>query len=504
MNAIVRRPCGSGRAVGDSVEASAGYLGGNGDGERRLGGAAGCAARAHGPPAGQRRAPGRRPRVRGALLALPAPDRGVRLRHGQGLRPRRGHHAGGLRLRAAAHAQDRAADRLQAVDLRDRQERLHRRLPARRGAPRRSPTTPTTGSRRPTTCGSSPPARSPTPPSTPSWSSTTSAARSAGCRESHHEILVLRELEGLSYKDIGERMGMSRPAVESTLFRARKRLGEEYDELASGRALPAHPGHHRRAAAHVWACATASKLARHLSHCQPCRRLAAGAGLEVPVPARRRVAEKIAGLLPLPAFLRVRRGGDEAASAFGGGGGGWMAHAPSFADAMSSGWSKGAAGLAALLLAGAGVSTIAELGQARRARHGLPRGRRAARRRRRRRRARRGARRRRGRRALRARPAGARERAAAARADAAAARPPGARRRQERGRGQRGPGGGGRPQAPARGGGAGDGGAARRSRRRRRLRRRGAAGSGDRRRRRGPAARASRRRPSASPARCPT
>src|ERR687896_1317989 len=55
-----------------------------------------------------------------------------------------------------------------------------------------------------------------------------------GLSDSHHEILVLRELEGRTYKDIGERMGMTRPAVESTLFRARKRLGEEYDELASG------------------------------------------------------------------------------------------------------------------------------------------------------------------------------------------------------------------------------------------------------------------------------
>ena len=45
-----------------------------------------------------------------------------------------------------------------------------------------------------------------------------------GLSEIHHQILVMRELEGLSYKDIGERMGMSRPAVESTLFRARKRL----------------------------------------------------------------------------------------------------------------------------------------------------------------------------------------------------------------------------------------------------------------------------------------
>ena len=56
-----------------------------------------------------------------------------------------------------------------------------------------------------------------------------------GLSESHHEILVLRELEGLSYKEIGERMGMSRPVVESTLFRARRRLTEEYDELVSGR-----------------------------------------------------------------------------------------------------------------------------------------------------------------------------------------------------------------------------------------------------------------------------
>jgi RNA polymerase sigma factor (sigma-70 family) len=180
-----------------------------------------------------------------------------------------------------------------------------------------------------------------------------------GLSESHHEILVLRELEGLSYKDIGERMGMSRPAVESTLFRARKRLGEEYDELASGarclriQGIIAGSGRAGRR--------DQRKLARHLSHCQPCRRLAARAGLDVPVPARRRITEKIAALLPLPAFAR-RGGGDGTASAFGGGGGTWMAHAPSFAEAMSSGWSKGAAGLAALVVAGAGVgvSTFAD------------------------------------------------------------------------------------------------------------------------------------------------
>ena len=55
-----------------------------------------------------------------------------------------------------------------------------------------------------------------------------------GLSDAHHQILVMREFEGLSYREIGEKMGMSRPSVESTLFRARKRLTEEYDELVSG------------------------------------------------------------------------------------------------------------------------------------------------------------------------------------------------------------------------------------------------------------------------------
>ncbi len=175
-----------------------------------------------------------------------------------------------------------------------------------------------------------------------------------GLSESHHEILVLRELAGLSYKDIGERMGMSRQAVESTLFRARKRLGEEYDELASGARC--------RRIQQIISAGDARlglrdqrKLARHLSHCQPCRQLAVRDGMDVPVPVRRRIAEKIAGLLPLPGFLRFR-GSHDATSL---GGSSWMAHMPSLADSMSSGWSKGAAGLAALLLAGAGASSFA-------------------------------------------------------------------------------------------------------------------------------------------------
>jgi RNA polymerase sigma factor (sigma-70 family) len=190
-----------------------------------------------------------------------------------------------------------------------------------------------------------------------------------GLSESHHEILVLRELEGLSYKEIGERMGMSRPAVESTLFRARKRLGEEYDELASGarclriQAIIADGGARL-------GLRDQRKLARHVSHCQPCRRLAVRAGLDVPVPVRRRIAEKVGGWLPLPAFLRLRRGDDETGSTAGGGAGAWMAHVPSVSEALSSGWGKAAAGLATLLAAGAGVGVTTYVEGSKRDEHG--------------------------------------------------------------------------------------------------------------------------------------
>src|SRR5215213_2927337 len=117
-----------------------------------------------------------------------------------------------------------------------------------------------------------------------------------GLTDAHHQILVLRELEGRSYKDIGDAMGLSRPAVESTLFRARKRLSEEYDDLASGtRCL--------RVQAIIAAAGDSDarlglrdqrRLARHISHCQPCRRMALHAGLDVPQPASGRFARKLA------------------------------------------------------------------------------------------------------------------------------------------------------------------------------------------------------------------
>jgi RNA polymerase sigma factor (sigma-70 family) len=181
-----------------------------------------------------------------------------------------------------------------------------------------------------------------------------------GLSDTHHEILVLRELEGLSYREIGDRMGMSRPAVESTLFRARRRLTEEYDELVSGARCMRIQTLIALAGEGSLGTRDARRLARHVSHCQPCRREAIGAGLDsaliTHVPLRRRAADKVAALLPIPAFLRGLRGGGG-----DGGAGSSAAHLatgplPQFAEQMNAGWAKLAAA-AALLIVGAGAAT---------------------------------------------------------------------------------------------------------------------------------------------------
>src|SRR5256714_121830 len=146
-----------------------------------------------------------------------------------------------------------------------------------------------------------------------------------GLSETHHQILVLRELEGLSYREIGERLGMSRPAVESTLFRARRRLTEEYDELVTGRRCVRVQAIINEAAEGMLGARDSRRLARHLSYCQPCRRHARLLGVET-APARS-VAGKLAALIPFPAFLRRRLFGE--GEPFGG--------APADGGAASSG-----------------------------------------------------------------------------------------------------------------------------------------------------------------------
>jgi RNA polymerase sigma factor (sigma-70 family) len=122
-----------------------------------------------------------------------------------------------------------------------------------------------------------------------------------GGSELHHRILVLRELEGLSYTEIGTRLGMSRPIVESTLFRARRRLAEEYEELISGRrcertreVIDAWEG---RALRHLGVRET-RQLARHLAHCQPCRRRAALARAEAAIARAEAAVSRADGGVP--------------------------------------------------------------------------------------------------------------------------------------------------------------------------------------------------------------
>jgi RNA polymerase sigma factor (sigma-70 family) len=180
-----------------------------------------------------------------------------------------------------------------------------------------------------------------------------------GLSEAHHEILVMRELEGLSYREIGERLGMSRPSVESTLFRARRRLTEEYEELVSGARCQRIQSIIGTAAAGEVGLRDQRRLARHVSHCQPCRRQARIAGLDIPVTADRPMRQRIAAMLPLPLFLRRRWLGDSSqasstqdiASA----------HISQFAQLSALGstvdpsWVKAAAAAATIAVAGAGA-----------------------------------------------------------------------------------------------------------------------------------------------------
>ncbi|HET9125914.1 MAG TPA: sigma-70 family RNA polymerase sigma factor, partial [Solirubrobacteraceae bacterium] len=220
----------------------------------------------------------------------------------------------------------------------------------------------------------------PTPPEAVDSKQTLQDLRSAldGLGETQHRLLVLREFEGLSYDEIGARLGMTRQMVESGLFRARRKLGEEYDEVASGRrceqiqdAIDAGALRNVRGLG----IKLRRRYSRHLAHCQPCRHVAMAAGIDDALLAPRSVAGRVAGLLPLPALpLSVlrrltarggarrlaprswRAGGHHAATGLGTGGGAGGAGASGAGVATgAAGLSAGqAAAVAALVIGGAG------------------------------------------------------------------------------------------------------------------------------------------------------
>ena len=129
--------------------------------------------------------------------------------------------------------------------------------------------------------------------------------------DTHHRIIVMRELEGLSYREIGERMELTPAAVESTLFRARRKLEHEYAQLDTGRRCQLIGAVIGRLAEGMESDRDRRRLDRHARRCSSCRRRSRQLGVEPMLP-RISIAARAAALLPLPAFAAPplrRRGG---------------------------------------------------------------------------------------------------------------------------------------------------------------------------------------------------
>ena len=137
----------------------------------------------------------------------------------------------------------------------------------------------------------------------------------------------MRELEGLSYDEIALRLGITRSSVESTLFRARQGLRDEYGQITTGeRCLRLRPVMARMVAEGIGGLRDRRALARHVRGCSSCRRDAyamglSGPALESPVPGVRGALSRVAALLPLPWLIHRRADETDAASSTGGGGG---------------------------------------------------------------------------------------------------------------------------------------------------------------------------------------
>lgn len=121
--------------------------------------------------------------------------------------------------------------------------------------------------------------------------------------EAHQRVIVLRELEGHSYREIGQLMDLTPSGVESTLFRARRRLEQEYQEIDSGGRCVAMEATILRLSRGDGSRRERRKLHRHARRCSTCRRHAREHGVEPMLTTG--VAAKVAALLPLPAFRRT-------------------------------------------------------------------------------------------------------------------------------------------------------------------------------------------------------
>ena len=180
--------------------------------------------------------------------------------------------------------------------------------------------------------------------------------------ETHHRIIVMRELEGRSYREIGDTMDLSQAAVESTLFRARRKLEHEYAQLDSGRRCRVIGALIGRLAEGLDSDRDRLRLDRHARRCSACRRQARQMGVEPLLARRHRLAARAAAFLPLPAFLRRRGGGDPATGSgiHSGAGHIGVTFAPAFEAAGIAG--KAVAVIAAAALIGGGGATLGGVG----------------------------------------------------------------------------------------------------------------------------------------------
>ena len=185
-----------------------------------------------------------------------------------------------------------------------------------------------------------------------------------GLSDTHRRLLVMREFEGRSYDEIGEKLEMNQQMVESGLFRARRKLGAEYDELASG----------RRCEEIVEAITTGTfetvkglglkqrrRATRHLSHCQSCRHHAMMASVDQALLKPRSIADKLAALLPFGIWRKLwphARAGAGGTATGGGKAAGTLGAAAQVAAPAAAGSSIGigtaAVAAAVVVIAGAG------------------------------------------------------------------------------------------------------------------------------------------------------
>ena len=174
--------------------------------------------------------------------------------------------------------------------------------------------------------------------------------------ETQREALVLREMEGRSYKEISSILDVSENALESLIFRARRSLAEELEnlvtcdraELALSQQTDGRLSRKER-----------KRLVAHLEECPSCSRVAT-------LDLKRRRAFKGLAMLPLPFSLTIFKGAPTASAAIGlpAIGGGAAAAGTATGVGVGAVTAKIAIGLAAVAVAGGagyeGVQTMRE------------------------------------------------------------------------------------------------------------------------------------------------